>query len=183
MESNEVADLVTRARDGDERAFDRLVDEYSRYVYITALSILNNRELAHDVTQEVFIKAYRSLSELREPHKFPGWLKAIGRNRALSQYRKESRRKEVSGLPDAQLLPDSDRYDPFAEEDVDKRRAELLKRLELLPEIQRKLLLLKYVQKLSIKKIAQHEELTEAAVRNHLYRARKLLRGMLKNEG
>jgi RNA polymerase sigma-70 factor (ECF subfamily) len=174
--------LVIRARNGDDSAFCALVESCHKIVFYTALSVLSDYELAEDVAQETFIKAHSTLSELRETSRFIPWLKTIARNRALTIYRKLSRRSEVIGQPPEETVAEETSFDPVAAEDVVRLREELLARIAILPEIQRRLLLMKYVDKMPVEDIARVEDMSGAAVRNHLYRARKSLRGMLSHD-
>mgnify|MGYP000923733639 CR=1 FL=1 len=182
MDPSRIEHLVRKARNGDDSAYGALVEALHRTVFYVALSVICDHELAEDITQETFVKAYSTLGDLREDSRFVPWLKTIARNRALSLYRKMSRRPEVIGQPPEDLVASEEAFDPSAAEHAEQLRRELLKRVAILPETQRRLLFMKYVDKMPVEEIAAIEDMSGAAVRNHLYRARKLLRGMLGNE-
>lgn len=77
MEEFELVDLVLRAQNDDREAFGQLVSEYQDAVFAIVLRRLRNRSEAAEVTQEVFLRAMRKISQLREPERFAGWLKRI----------------------------------------------------------------------------------------------------------
>ena len=76
------ADLVGRLRDGDESAFSQLYAQYGRLVHSIALRLVGNHHDAEDVTQQVFVSAWRSRSSLKDDAgSLPGWLATITRRR------------------------------------------------------------------------------------------------------
>jgi RNA polymerase sigma factor (sigma-70 family) len=79
-----IIQLVLR---GDQRAYAVLVERYQRFVYTLCLRILNNTQDAEEATQDVFVKAYRSLSGYNGNSKFSTWLYAIARNCCVSRTR------------------------------------------------------------------------------------------------
>ncbi|MFA4985338.1 MAG: sigma-70 family RNA polymerase sigma factor [Candidatus Brocadiia bacterium] len=181
MDEAATGNLVRRASRGDEQAFSLLVTRYSRPLFYTALSMLHDYCAAEDIVQEVFLKAYSSLDELREPEKVGAWLAAMTRNKAISHIRKQ-RSHPVLSLEGEDNIGSPEEADPSEVEAASVERRKLLGRISILPEVQQRLLMLKYLDKMSVEDIAAIEQLTEASVRNHLYRARKLLREMMENE-
>ena len=89
--------LVVRSRDGDTRAFDLLVERFQRRVFYTILRVVRDTHLADDLTQEVFLRAYRTLGELRDPHRSGAWLTGIARQ-VCREWRR-GRLREQSGIP------------------------------------------------------------------------------------
>ncbi|MDE0042970.1 MAG: sigma-70 family RNA polymerase sigma factor [Candidatus Poribacteria bacterium] len=81
--------LISRAQSGDEQAFVDLVRAYHAFVYAVVIGIVNNSHDAEDVVQEVFINAYRGLSQLEDTTKFKSWLAEVGRNCARNWLRKQ----------------------------------------------------------------------------------------------
>lgn len=73
--------LAGAAREGDETAFELLVDRYHRLIFKIAYNKCNHAMDAEDLTQEIFLHAFRSLPNLRDPQAFLGWLLAIAHNR------------------------------------------------------------------------------------------------------
>lgn len=81
-------ETIRRARSGDLRAFESLVRDYQADVWRFAYHLTRNRATAEDVTQEAFVRAYRSLGSYRGQAKFTSWLLRIVRNCAIDAYRK-----------------------------------------------------------------------------------------------
>jgi RNA polymerase sigma-70 factor (ECF subfamily) len=89
----EDADLIRKARRGDVEAFNLLISRWEKRVFNYLLRILQNREDALDLSQDVFLKAYQNLRKLEEPERFAAWLFRIAHNEAYSLFRK--RKPEV----------------------------------------------------------------------------------------
>jgi len=94
------ADLVRRARTGDEVAFGFLVERYQRAAYMVALSVTGRPQDAEDAAQESFLVALERLDECRDPDRFAGWMMTIVRNRSRNLVRRESLR-ETDQVPNA----------------------------------------------------------------------------------
>jgi RNA polymerase sigma-70 factor (ECF subfamily) len=77
METAEFLPIVLKAQEGCRASFGELVDQFQNTVYSIALRRLRNHAEASELTQDVFIQAMRKLSQLREPERFPGWLRRI----------------------------------------------------------------------------------------------------------
>ena len=78
---------------GDESAFKKLVDEWQGMVYNTALGIVQNADDADDITQEVFMQVYQSVSSFKGDSKFSTWLYRITLGKALDHEKKKKRKK------------------------------------------------------------------------------------------
>ena len=81
-------DTIRRARTGDLRAFESLVRDYQADVWRFAYHLTHSRSVAEDVTQEAFLKAFRSIGAFRGETSFPSWLLRITRNCAFDAYRR-----------------------------------------------------------------------------------------------
>lgn len=86
-------ELITQLQLGDETAFTKLVDEYQDMVYNTALGIVQQADDADDITQEVFIQVYQSISSFKGDSKFSTWLYRIVLSKALDHEKKKKRKK------------------------------------------------------------------------------------------
>ena len=115
---------IRRARAGDLAAFESLVRDYQADVWRFAYHLTRNRATADDVTQEAFIKAYRSLGSFRGDAKFSSWLLRITRNCAIDAFRRSRREDPV---PDDVLAGMSDRPQGSSEDRL--RIAQALQRL------------------------------------------------------
>jgi RNA polymerase sigma-70 factor, ECF subfamily len=94
----EDADLIRKARRGDVEAFNLLISRWERRVFNYLLRILQNREDALDLSQDVFLKAYQNLRKLDDPQRFAAWLFRIAHNEAYSLFRK----RKPEGEPESE---------------------------------------------------------------------------------
>ena len=171
------ATLVSRARDGDVRAYEVLVVRYQGRMFRLASKMLADRGEAEDVVQEVFLKAWRRLYQLTDDAAFVGWMYRMTTNRCLNVIR--TRR------PHAELDPEtteSARADTQPEQAVQvSTQLEALNAAlpELTPE-QRACWLLREVDGLSYDEIASIIGVSSTAVRGRIARARAQLSEVMK---
>ena len=182
---NEIIRSVLR---GNVNDFEKLVTAYEKNVYSLALRMVGDPEDAADMTQETFIKAYRSLSSFRGDSKFSSWLYRIASNVCLDFLRSRSRHPQVSlstvdeddratfELPDLSRNPEEQLMKKLSMEAV--RRG-----LEQLPEQQRQILVLRELGGLSYAELAQTLGLEEGTVKSRIFRARKRLCALLLCDG
>lgn len=179
-------DLVIRARGGSppadqaERleAFGELVTRFQDMAYGYAYSVLGDFHLAQDAAQEAFITAFRRLEDLREPDAFAGWLRRI----VQTACRRLTRGKEIPTVPLAAAaeVPSHDREPGRAAEKIEMRD-EVLRAIARLPQPQREVTTLFYINGYSQKDIADFLEVPATTVKNRLAASRKRLkRRMLK---
>ncbi|MDE2126441.1 MAG: sigma-70 family RNA polymerase sigma factor [Armatimonadetes bacterium] len=171
------AALVQRYLAGDGAAFDLLVDRYRAFVYRVVLGVLPNIEEARDITQEVFIQAFRGIRRFRHDSQFATWLYRIAVNRALDAARAASRRSRLSSpellsersTSTAEMRPE----DAVAEAD---EAAQVRAALALCKPQHRSVLALKYLEDLTIEEMVPLLACSETAVKVRLHRARKAFR-------
>ena len=170
------AELVRRARKGEEVAFGLLVRRYQRPAYAVALSVTGRHEDAEDAAQESFLVALDRLNECRSPERFGGWLMTIVRNRSKNLVRRESLR-DMDELPPGtrSRIPTPDRTAEASE-----LRGMLRQALGELPEVQRQVVLLHDLEGWKHREIADRLDLPCGTVRSHLHFARKALRAALR---
>ncbi len=128
--------------------------------------------LADDIAQESYIKAYLSCDSLNDPGRFNAWIFRIGYNTFINHRRSE---KIFSGYDEARDIASADTADSSF------RYQELYRALNGLSAKERSSVLLFYMQGYSIKEIAEIEETSQGAVRQHLSRGRNHLRNLLSN--
>lgn len=89
-------ELVRRAQDGDLKAFDDLVEKYSPKLYSVVYHMTSNREDSHDLLQDIFAKAYRSIKRFRHKSTFFTWIYSIATNMTINHLKKRKRRATLS---------------------------------------------------------------------------------------
>ena len=179
-------DLVHATQAGDVSAFEKLVERYDRKLLRIAEHITHNREDSQDAVQEAFLKAFQHVGEFREDSQFSTWLIRITVNQALMQLRKRRITKDISldedFEGDGDLFPrEVADWAPNPEElyRASELRDILVKTLEELRPALRTVFVLRDIEGLSIHQTAEVLELSPAAVKARLWRARLQLRELL----
>ena len=179
-------DLVHAAQGGDVSAFEQLVERYDRKLLRIAHHITHNREDSQDAVQEALLKAFQHLGNFREHSQFSTWLIRITVNQALMKLRKRRTTKEISldedFHTDGDILPRE--VADWAPNPEDLYRASelreiLVESLEGLRPVLRTVFVLRDIEGLSTDQTAQALDLSPAAVKARLWRARLQLRERL----
>jgi RNA polymerase sigma-70 factor (ECF subfamily) len=168
----ETAEFVCRAQRGDRAAFAALVKGYLRAGYAVALSVLSRPADAEDVAQDSFLKAFERIETCREPEHFAAWFLQIVRNRAFNWL--ESRRLRDVSADGAKVIE----FSTTPAESAGMRQA-LLDALAVLDPRQREVVLLHDLENWTHPEIAAALEISEVWSRQHLFRARQILRTKL----
>lgn len=174
--------LVALAQQGDPEAFAQLVRRHQKMVYNLALGKTGSHHDAEEVTQTAFLKAWQGIRSFQGKAAFSSWLYRLTANAAIDLLRR--RRAPTLSLDDPDLPPLADR-DPGPEEVslAAERRRLLWQAIDRLPEAQRAPLVLREMEGLSYREIAQALDLEEGTVKSRLARARLLLRRLLVENG
>lgn len=171
-------EVVRRAQAGDPASFTEVVNMYRRRIFGTVARLIGRPEDVEDVAQEVFLRLYYSLDQLRTPEVFEPWLYRLTVNASLDYLRKRRRRSEsrMADLSEQQVvLADADAGIQAAETDREKERVRELvdSLLSEVSEEDRILLSLKEVEGLSLKELEKVYHVNENALKVRLYRARQ----------
>jgi RNA polymerase sigma-70 factor (ECF subfamily) len=159
-------ELVNSARGGEQAAFGELVRLYERAAIITAYAVLRDYHAAQDAVQDAFLNAYANLDQLRNTAAFGPWILRAVRRRALLAQKK--RRTEPIAVGAA---------GPAAEpEEWIERYEEVVRRLAQLAEHERTVIVLRYLDGLSVQDIAETTGKPADTVRKRLSRALQRLR-------
>ena len=180
---------IERVLKGDANAFEHLVHAYEKTVYNLALRTLGNREDAEDVTQEAFLKAYRSLDSFRGDSKFSVWLYRIVSNLCLDLQRSRQRKPTQSLTVEdddgeiGELEISDEHFSPEKLLDRKLTRESVQRGLSALPDDARQILLLRELQGMSYEEIGQALDLEPGTVKSRIFRARKRLCAFLLQDG
>jgi len=171
--------LVHRSRAGDESAFAALVDAHQSAVFGTVLRLVYDREVAAEVSNRAFFKAYEHLASFDESRPLRAWLLRIAANEALNELR--SRRRDAAhtfGGAEAELELERIRGAPDPGEIVSRRErsAAIRDAVGRLPEPQRVVIVLRYFAELAYADIAELTQQSVNSVGVTLLRARERLR-------
>lgn len=180
-------DLIVKAVAGREDGFEELVRRYQRPITTYVYRMLGNYDAALDVTQEVFIKVYNSMTRYSAEYKFSTWLYKISHNAAIDYLRRNSHREQSLETENAdgayQLQFESKHLSPEQEREHSEWRAEIASVVRCLPTVYRELILLRHTQDLSYDEIAEITGLPLGTVKNRLFRAREMMREIFKERG
>jgi RNA polymerase sigma-70 factor (ECF subfamily) len=174
---NSSADLVTRACQGDQEAFRLIFERYSRPVISFIYDQVGDRELADELTQETFVRAYRGLKSLRKETKLSTWLFGIAKNVSRESLRARIRQNQHIDLDDKQVLDLSDQGPVPSSQLLDKELNDVVRRsLALLDEDKRLVFTLKIFHQCSYEEIAEITGFSIPKLKTDLHRARAEMR-------
>ncbi len=178
MERERVVQLV---RQNDDASRRELFEIFYRRTYAAVFAILRHREIAEDITQDAFIKAFQNITRLREKEKFGPWLAAIATNLARNHLKRE-KRLYYSGNPvepeagSAQITPSSTEEQVIREEEIARVRAAL----RTLPPEQYQVVIMQYFYDLKLAEIARLLKISPGTAKSRLFRARVRLSRVLE---
>jgi len=174
---NSSADLVARACQGDQEAFRLIFERYSRPLISFIYDQVGNREVAEELTQETFVRAYRSLHTLRTETKLSTWLFGIAKNVARESLRARMRDDRHVDLEDKLVLNLSDRGPVPVKQLLNKELNEVIQNsLALLDDDKRLVFTLKVFQQCSYEEIAEITGFSIPKLKTDLHRARMEMR-------
>jgi RNA polymerase sigma-70 factor (ECF subfamily) len=176
-------ELIENAQKGDSKAFDELVKKYQKRIYFLAKRFVKSHDLADEIAQESFVKAYFSLKQFKLGMQFYSWVYRICVNLALDHLRKEKffvyENKEDKETDILENIPSSN--NPLSEllnEELNKKIEEAI---EKLPTEFKTVFILRVYDELSYEEIAKVLKITKGTVMSRLFRAREKLRRILKD--
>jgi len=182
--------LMLEVRDGSGAAFEELVLRYQGRLVRVLEHLVGSRDLAEDLAQEVFLRAYRARRQYQPGAKFATWLFTIANNVASNARRDRSRRHEVTlashdsgpmgARPLDRMIPAGSGVMPARQLDKAEVRQVVGLAMESLSERQRLAVLLNKFEGMSYADVAETMEISPQAVKSLLSRARENLRQMLE---
>jgi RNA polymerase sigma-70 factor, ECF subfamily len=173
--------LMLRVKEGDVRAFERLVELHQHAMIGTAARMLGNLDDAHDVAQQVFLRVWKSAPRYEPSAKFTTWLFTIMRNLVFNEMRRKGRRREIP------MEPETDEETPRQFADLtapapdhltqqDELERALDRAISALPEKQRLAVVLRRQEDMPYEEICAVLKMSLPAVKSLLFRARTELR-------
>jgi len=177
MGTSDEADLIARTLAGDHRAFTTLVEAHQRVLYSLALRMVRDPEDARDLTQTVFVKAYRNLDRFDRNHRFFSWVYRIMMNEALNHIRSH---RQHETLDDGLLAPGGTPEDHAERAQVDER---VRRAVMLLQEDHRDVIVLRHFLLQSHREMSALLGVPEKTVKSRLHTARQRLGEVLTRQG
>lgn len=180
-------ELVRLAQEGDTKAFDELVVKYSSRLYALVYHMTSHKEDTHDLLQEIFAKAFRSLKRFRGKSSFYTWIYAIATNMTLNFLKKRKRRSAWSlddvdsGIQNDEAMVDL-RYvaNPRRQSSINELQKKLNEAMQALSDDHRAVVTMFDIQGLPHAEISKILSISEGTVRSRLFYAHQQLRGHLE---
>jgi RNA polymerase sigma factor (sigma-70 family) len=172
--------LIAQAISGKQQAFAMLVHRYEQYVFTLALRMVRNREDAHEVAQDCFLKAFRYLSDFRGESRFSTWIYRIVYNTSLNHLRKNN--PDIQSIDDdlhPVQLPDEGTPDAGWGMEQEERNRSVRAAIALLSPDDAAIITLFYLQEQSLEEICVITSMSMSNAKTKLCRARQRLKGIL----
>lgn len=182
-------ELVQRAKNGDQAAFEQLVRSNEKRIYNLILRMVGDPEDALDLSQEAFLNAWKGLGSFKGDSSFSTWLYRLASNACLDFLRSKKRRQDTVGSAlslddeDSPPPPDDERQQPQEQLERKERAQALHRALEALPDHHRQILVMRELSGLSYQEISRALALDMGTVKSRLTRARLALRKILLEDG
>ncbi|WP_298515955.1 sigma-70 family RNA polymerase sigma factor [uncultured Kordia sp.] len=181
MTQNTDQDYIHQIRSGNVNAYSALVTKYKNMVFTLALRMVGNREDAEEVSQDTFVKAYKSLGSFKGTSKFSTWLYRIVYNTSLDYIKKNKRVVLSEHIDEINESDIGSMQNALTYIEAKEKKETIEKALLQLPEEERVLLTLFYFEELSLKEISEIVKISYDNVKIKLHRSRKKLFHILKN--
>ncbi|ALS26223.1 RNA polymerase sigma factor SigW [Paenibacillus cisolokensis] len=182
------ARLSRSALKGDQQAFAELVGLYQDKLYHMAYRMLYNRQEAEDVVQETFLRVYKNLDRYDETMKFSTWIYRIATNLCIDRIRKrkpsyslDAESNDHEGLDGYSMIP-SDNRTPESETLLSETQRTIHQAIETLPAKYKSVMVLRYLQDLSLQEIGEVLDMPVTTVKTRVHRGREFLRKRLENK-
>jgi len=174
--------LIQRCLHGDQAAWNDIVRLYWRKVFNVAYKFVGKHDEAEDLTQDIFLKVFRSLGTFDRRANFQTWLISVSRNLCIDHYRSVRKERETidRGVDAAELSPVSVETSPYAAVEQQDRVALLRMALQALPETLRTAVVMRDIQELSYQEIAERLALPEGTVKSRINRGRGELASQIR---
>jgi len=170
----EIEAIIQRCLQGDELAWESIVQQYRRKVFNVAYKFVGRHEEAEDLTQDIFIKIFKSLGTFDRRANFQTWLISVSRNLCIDHYRsvRQERQAIDHQIDPNELSPVAHEPGPIAAIEQQDRVLLLREALAALPESLRKAVLMRDIQELTYQEIADKLHLPEGTVKSRINRGR-----------
>ncbi len=183
-------ELVERFKNGERHLFDVLVEKYSGRAYQIAFGVLNSREDAEEVAQDVFIRIFKALPKFRGDSEFTTWMYRIAMNLARNKYRWNKSRGANKNISMQETVDEDDsrtvvqvaesRPSPDDELGLDEYQRDIMREIESLPPLYKNALILRNVEEMSYEQIAEVLGCKLGTIKSRIARAREELRKRLE---
>ncbi len=174
----EIDQCVEKIVSGDTTYFNILVKQLQTPIYTLVVRMIGDRDLAKDLTQDIFLKVYKNLATYNRSVKITTWIYTIATNTCIDYLRKK---KDVLLFEDRQQLEIEHKVYALPEKFLENQelRQHIYEKIDLLPEHYRIIVILKYVNELTFEEIASVLDQPTNTIKTKLYRAKEMLKAHL----
>ncbi|GLC89715.1 RNA polymerase sigma factor SigW [Lysinibacillus piscis] len=172
---------------GDQNAFADIVSLYQHKLYQVCYRMLGNKQESEDIAQEAFVRAYMNLHTFDQKRKFSTWLYRIATNLCIDRIRKKKPDyyldAEVAGTEGLDMYSQIAADDRLPEEQIEQMELQDRIQYEIgrLPDKYRSVIVLKYIEELSLQEISEILDMPLGTVKTRIHRGREALRKQLNN--
>jgi RNA polymerase sigma-70 factor, ECF subfamily len=177
---------IKQVKKGDQNAFGEIVEIYKNKVYQLCYRMLGNRQEAEDISQEAFIRAYVNINTYNQEYKFSTWIFRIATNLCIDRIRKKKPDyyldEEIPGTDGLTMYSKVASSTPLPEKELESLELQetIQKEIVKLPEKYRSVIVLKYIEELSLNEISEILDLPLGTVKTRIHRGREALRQQLR---
>ena len=182
MTTNNDQKIINQILEGDTNAFSVLVDNYKDLVFTLAMRMVKNREEAEEVSQDTFIKVYKSLNKFKGNSKFSTWIYRVAYNTCLDRLKKIKREYNVVAIDEFTEHQVKTLDNALNQMEEQEHKQKIQECLQLLPSDDSFLLTLYYFEDQSLEEISKVVGITANNVKVKLFRSRKKLTSILKDQ-
>lgn len=165
---------------GNKQAYAHIINKYKNPLYATILRMTKNPQDAQDLVQEAFIKVYSQLEKFEQKGSFSSWLYRVAINHCMDEFRKKSYTIKKVEMDEGNTVNPNHPEIVFLKKEKNRQLERLI---ATLPEDERMIILLRYVNELGYREISEMMDISLTNVRNKLHRAKKKMREQVKIEG
>jgi RNA polymerase sigma factor (sigma-70 family) len=172
--STAIDQLIARCLNGDQQAWEQIVRQHWRKVFNVAYKFVGKHDEAEDLTQDIFLKIFRSLDTFDRRANFQTWLISVSRNLCIDHYRSVRKERETidRDIDPGDLTPVSTEVSPYAALEHQDRVSLLKEAMAALPETLRTAVMMRDIRELSYQEIADSLQLPEGTVKSRINRGR-----------
>ena len=180
--------IITSIIDGDSNAFRVLVERYEHRIYNVIYGMVHSREDATELSQDVFIKAFQNLANFRIGSRFYTWICRIAINASIDFLRKRKFRQTsdfdegIATVSDGVIFDGHARDNPERNASLSELHSRIIEEVQKLPDEQKQVLVLKEVDGLAYREIAEVLGVAQGTVMSRLFYARKRLQEALRDQ-
>ena len=177
--------IIEKILNGDGQSFELLILKYQSKLFATILNVVKHRELAEDIIQEAYMKAFSKLDTLKDHNQFYAWIKRIALNLALNHFERAKRVVDVENEEDDtsffERIPDGESPEELLVKDELKKYVRHF--VEALPDKLRVVVVLREIEDMSYEEISDMMNIPIGTVRSRLFNARQMIKDRLVNQG